>query len=97
MEIYLQWTVVGVIVLAAVIWTIRRSRRKDDCSCGCGGCLLKDNCKSRKNGKNSLSILFDYLLAELRRSQAGMTAEHPREVSRILESELVCNHAHIVV
>ncbi len=51
MEIYLQWTVVGVIVLAAVIWTIRRSRRKDDCSCGCGGCLLKDSCKSRKEPK----------------------------------------------
>ncbi|MDE6097983.1 MAG: FeoB-associated Cys-rich membrane protein [Muribaculaceae bacterium] len=49
MELYLQWTVVGAIVLAAVIWAIRRSRKHNDCGCGCSGCRLKDNCKSRKD------------------------------------------------
>ncbi|MDE5657227.1 MAG: FeoB-associated Cys-rich membrane protein [Muribaculaceae bacterium] len=51
MELYIQWIVVGVIVVSAVVWAIRRSRSKDDCSCGCGGCRLKDNCSSRKEPK----------------------------------------------
>lgn len=44
-DVWIQWIVVGIVILAAVVWIIRRSRRgKDGCDCGCGGCRLKDNC-----------------------------------------------------
>lgn len=54
MELYLQWAVVGAIVLAALIHIIVRVRNRrrgigNDCGCGsCAGCGLKDHCNNKK-------------------------------------------------
>lgn len=48
------WTViiaalVAGVFLAIVITGIRnRKRGKNSCSCGCGGCAIKDTCRSKK-------------------------------------------------
>lgn len=45
----LQAAGVGLILLMAVIWIIRRSTRKNsDCGCGCAGCPIKEKCDSKK-------------------------------------------------
>lgn len=57
MSLKLQYTIVAVIILAALIWLvvrIVRMRNRNSCRCGdeeskphaCGGCALSDACKS---------------------------------------------------
>lgn len=49
----IQYTVVAVLILAAIGYLIVKvSRRKsgaDDCSCGCSSCALKNSCNRPDN------------------------------------------------
>ncbi|MCM1451763.1 MAG: FeoB-associated Cys-rich membrane protein [Clostridium sp.] len=41
----LQAAGVGLILILAIAWMIRRARRKDEgCGCGCEGCPVKKEC-----------------------------------------------------
>lgn len=45
----LQATGVGLILLMAIVWIIRRAtREKDVCGSGCEGCPIKGKCDSKK-------------------------------------------------
>lgn len=43
----LQGAAVAIILALAVIWIVRRVRRKGSspCDCGCGGCPIKGDCR----------------------------------------------------
>lgn len=45
----LQYIIVGIIVVAAVVYIFRRLFSDDS---DCAGCEIKDSCKKKKNKKN---------------------------------------------
>ncbi len=51
---WLQMVGVCVALVICCVWIIRRLRRRNnsDCSCGCDGCSLRENCgNTRLHGK----------------------------------------------
>ncbi|MCM1290905.1 MAG: hypothetical protein NC201_01175 [Prevotella sp.] len=51
-NLLIQYTVVAIIILIALIWIILRVTKiakKKDANTGCCGCSLKTNCNSRKH------------------------------------------------
>ena len=47
--------ILTVVVLGGVIamMVIRRKKGKTSCSCGCGGCAMRDVCHSKNSSKES--------------------------------------------
>ena len=52
-------TIIALILTVAVLggviamMVIRRKKGKTSCSCGCGGCAMRDVCHSQKSNKES--------------------------------------------
>lgn len=46
----IQYTVVAVVIILAVVWMIRRAKRKDcnSCGCGCSDCSIANKCDKDK-------------------------------------------------
>lgn len=45
--------IVGIVLALVIKLIIDKKQGKTSCSCGCGGCAMKDMCHSQKNEKES--------------------------------------------
>ena len=55
MSDWIQWIIVGAIIIAAILWIIRRARHSgsccdshDNCDSECGNCPVAEHCRKAK-------------------------------------------------
>lgn len=58
-NIAVQYTLVGLFILAALAWILVKVLRKNKKGSGCCGCVLADSCQQTKQQKNEKSDCHD--------------------------------------